>query len=221
MSDLIVYLPNHGYSDEDPIYVSWLDANYYVSDKDNDSFKLAITAGGAELVGFTETVTKGFVREFDDSAGTSIITGLDHLEGKTVKVTSGGSIVGTEVVSNGSITLSNTVYTYQAGLPYTMKARSMRLAVPQQGGTIQTRIKRVISVTVRYIRSLLGSAGVEYKGTEYLTDIHAAYSTDSADTDPQYRLTQGGFNEDAYVTIVSDDPVPFTALSVVTEVEIK
>ena len=97
----------------------------------------------------------------------------------------------------------------------------MRLAVPQSIGTIQSTIKRIVSVTVRYIRSLLGSAGAESSDTEYLTDIVATYSTSSADTPVNNRATQIGYNEEGYTTILSDDPVPFTALSVVTEVEIK
>ena len=220
MSDLICYIQNHGYSDDDPIYVSWLDANYYVSDKDADSFKLATTSGGATLVQFAATVTDGFVREVNIATGTSTISGLDHLEGETVKITSGGEVVGTEVVSNGSVTLSKDVFTYQVGLSYTMKGRSMRLAVPQVPSALQTKIKRVTSVTVRYIRSLLGSAGTEYGGTEYLRPIEAVYSTDSADTDENNRATEGGFNEDNYTTILSDDPVPFTALATITEVEV-
>ena len=78
MPDLICYIPNHGYSDDDPIYVSWLDANYYVSDKDSDSFKLATVAAGSTLVQFTETITDGFVREIDDSAGTTTRAGTSR-----------------------------------------------------------------------------------------------------------------------------------------------
>jgi len=219
MSDLLVYLPNHGYSDDDQVYVSWLDANYYVSDKDSDSFKLATTSGGATLIQFSETVTDGFIREVGVT-GVTTITGLGHLEGETVKVTAGGNVVGTEIVSGGSITIASTVYTYQVGLSYIMKGRSMRLAVPQVPSALQTKIKRVISVTVRYIRSLLGSAGTEYGGTEYLKPIEAVYSTDSADTDANKRATEGGFNEDNYTTILSDDPVPFTVLATITEVEV-
>ncbi len=220
MPDLICYISNHGYSDDDPIYVSWLDQNLYVSDKDADSFKLATTSGGATLIQFTETITDGFVREFDDMVGTSTISGLDHLEGETVKITSGGEVVGTEVVSSGSVTLNKDVFTYQVGLPFTMKVRSMRLAVPQTPHALQAKIKRVTSVTIRYIRSLLGSAGTEISGTEFLTDIVATYNTDSRDTPVNNRGTQGGFNEDAYTVILSDDPVPFTALAAITEVEI-
>lgn len=219
MADLILYIPNHGYSNDDNIYVSWLDAEYYVSDKDDDSFKLATTAGGSILVQFTETVTDGYVRQVIGSEVTSI-TGLDHLEGETVKVTSRGSVVATEVVSSGAIT-SPGVLTYQVGLPYKMKARSMRLAIPQEGAALQTRIKRIHSTVVRYIRSLLGQAGQEYDGVEYLTPIEATFSTESQDTPKDNRLTQGGFTEDAYTTIVSDEPLPFTVLSTVVSVEVE
>ncbi len=78
--DLIVYIPNHGYSDDDPIFVSWLDANYFVSDKDTDSFKIATTSGGSTLIQFSTTITDGFVRETSGS-GLTTISGLDHLEG--------------------------------------------------------------------------------------------------------------------------------------------
>lgn len=220
MSDLICYIPNHGYSNDDEIYVSWLDAEYYVSDKGDDSFKLATTTGGAELVQFTEIVVDGFVREVA-GAGYSTASGLDHLEGETIKVTSSGRVIATEVVSSGSVTLSATVFTYQAGLPYKMKVRTMRLSVPQEGNTLQTRIKRIHSTIVRYIKSLLGKAGQEYDGVEYLGDIDALFSTASQDTPKDNRLTSGGFSEEAYTTIVSDDPLPFTVLATIISVEIE
>ncbi len=217
MPDLICYIPNHGYSDDDQIYISWLDANYYVSDKDANSFKLATTSGGSTLVQFTETITDGFVREVTVS-GVTTISGLDHLEGETVKVTAGGNIVGTEVVSDGAITISSTVYTYQAGLPYKMKVRTMRLSVPQEGNTFQTRIKRIHETVVRYIRSKSGKAGQEYNGIEYLSDLDTTFSTIAQD---DTKPTKGGFSEDAYTVITSDDPVPFTVLATIISFEVE
>ncbi len=222
MSDLLCYIPNHSYSNDDPIYVSWLDDLFYVSDKDTNSFKLATTSGGSVLVEFVETITEGFVREVDVASGTTTISGLDHLEGETVKVTSGGSVVATEVVSSGSITVNSSIFTYQVGLSYKMKVRTMRLAIsPSPQGTLQTRIKRIHAVVVRYIRSLLGSAGQEYSGTEYLQGINATYSTSSQDTPKDARLAEGGFSEDAYTTVVSDDPVPFTLLATIVSFEVE
>ncbi len=216
MPDLICYIPNHGYVDDTKIFVSWLDANSFISDKDANSFKLATESGGSTLIQFTETITSGFVREVT-VAGTTTISGLDHLEGETVKVTSGGSVVATEVVSSGSITISE-VGTYQVGLSYKMKVRTMRLSVPQEGNTVQTRIKRIHETVVRYIKSLLGKAGQEYDGVEYLTDLGTTFSTESQD---DTKLTKGGFSEDNYTIVTSDDPVPFTLLATIISFEVE
>lgn len=221
MPDLIVYLPNHGYSNDDPLYVSWLDANYFVSDKDANSFKLATESGGSTLIQFSETITDGFVREVA-GVGTSTISGLDHLEGETVKVVYGGEVVGTEVVSSGSVTISSLVFApYQTGLPFKMKVRTMRLSVPQEGNTFQTRIKRIHETVVRFIKSKLGKAGQEYGGREYLGDIEAVFSTESADTPKDNKLTKGGLSKDAYTVITSEEPVPFTVLATIISAEIE
>jgi hypothetical protein len=155
-----------------------------------------------------------------DSTATTTITGLGHLEGETVAVFADGEVQDNKTVSSGAITIDS-ASTVQVGLPYTMKVRSMRLAVPQDNETLQTRIKRVSEVVVRYIRSLLGQVGQEYDGTEYLQDVAATNSDDSQDIDNDVRPAQGGFSEDAYTTIVSSDPVPFTVLSTVTSFEIE
>jgi hypothetical protein len=187
---------------------------------DSDSFKISTDDSDDNLVQFIETVITGFVREVDVT-GTATIDGLEHLEGETVKVTSNGEVVGTETVVDGSITISSSVFTYQVGLQYKFKARSMRLAVPQQTGTIQTKIKRIIGTIIRHIRSSLGKGGTEYEGTEYLTDLNTEFSTESKDNVPDTRPSIGGFNEDAYTVITSDDPVPFTVLASIVEVEVE
>ena len=158
-----------------------------------------------------------------DSTSTTAMTGLGHLIGETVAIFADGLVQTSKVVNgSGEITLETAASVVQMGLPYTMKVRTMRLAIPPSPqGTLQTRIKRIHSVVVRFIRSLLGSAGQEYGGTEYLQDLEATYSTESQDTSEDKRLTQGGFSEDAYVTIVSSDPVPFTALSTVISFEVE
>ena len=158
-----------------------------------------------------------------DSTETTAMTGGTHLIGETVAVFADGLVQTSKVVNgSGEITLDTAASVVQWGLPYIMKVRTMRLAIPPSpSGTLQTRIKRINSTAVRYIRSLLGSAGQEYNGVEYLQDLEATYSTNSQDTDKEKRLTQGGFSEDAYTTIVSDDPVPFTALSTVTSFEVE
>lgn len=155
-----------------------------------------------------------------DSTATTTITGLTHLIGETVAVFADGLVQDNKVVNgSGEITITS-ASTVQVGLPYTMKVRTMRLSVPQSP-TIQTRIKRIHSAVVRYIRSLLGSAGQEYGGVEYLQPIEGTYSTESQDTPQDNRLTKGGFTEDAYTIVVSDDPVPFTCLATIVSAEVE
>ena len=155
-----------------------------------------------------------------DSTATTTITGLTHLIGETVAVFADGLVQDSKVVNgSGEITITS-ASTVQVGLPYTMKVRTMRLSLPQSP-TVQTRIKRIHSTVVRYIRSLLGSAGQEYGGVEYLQSIEGTYSTESQDTPQDNRLTKGGFTEDAYTVVVSDDPVPFTCLATIVSAEIE
>ena len=162
-----------------------------------------------------------------DSTATSTVTAA-HLKGKTLAVFADGQAFDNAVAdaSTGAIILqkngtTTTASTIQYGLPYTMKVRTMRLAIPPGETTLQTRIKRINSVVVRFIRSLLGSAGQEYDSTKYLQDLSATFSNDSQDTGEDERLAQGGFSEDAYTTIISDDPVPFTVLSTIVSFEVE
>jgi hypothetical protein len=217
MADLIVYLPNHGYSNSDPLFVSWLDVIRYVSDKTANSFKLTSFAGAGRTQQFQTSITDGYVREDDGDAASATISGLDHLEGELVYVVSSGVFIGAFTVSGGDITVPNTVTTYQVGLLYTAKIRTMRLEIPT-APTNQSRIKRINETVLRAMRSKNVKAGQEYKGREYLTEMQFEYSNSSEDrTIP----TEGGFTEDAYTVIKSDTPFPVTALATIVTFEIE
>ena len=215
--DLICYIPNHGYATSESIYVSWLDGNYYIRDAATHTFKISTDDSDNNLVQFSETITTGYVREVDLTLNTTTISGLDHLEGETVKVVSDGVLVATETVASGSITVSSDIYTYSVGRPYTMKVRTMRLSIPNPQGTVQSRIKRIYETVTRYLRSSAGRMGQEYSGTEYLSDMNATFSTRAQDTTSP---TKGGFSEEAYTVIKSEDPAPLTVLGTVITFEI-
>ena len=235
MPDIIVYIPNHNYDDGDLVYVSWLDANYTVGDEQADSFKLVISpfvkyneglygAGtyGGEYVQFVTTVTDGFVRLTTDT-GVTTIYGLDHLEGQTVTVTSGGNVIGSFIVSDGAVVLSQELTTYQAGLPYSAKIRTTRLAVPQTGSALQGQIKRIDRSVVRYLKTKEGKAGQEYRVdqvsgespfVEFTSDMEAVFDKESRDSKIPI---QGGFDSDSYSIVKSDTPFPMTTLAIVVD----
>lgn len=216
MADLLLYIPNHSYSNDNAVYVSWLNGVYYVSDQTQNSFKLATTSGGSVLVQYNDTpIRNGYVR-LDTDTATSSITGLDHLEGESVAVTHGGLRVGsTYTVSSGAITITEPATTYQVGKLYAMKARTMRLALPQKPDASQCRTKRVSEVVARVVRSHGNFQMGSYEnGKESLNNVRTEFSTESSDCSVN---TMGGFGTDGYVVIKSEEPLPLTLLSTVIE----
>ena len=216
MPDLIVYHPNHGLSDDDFVFVSWLDASYYIADKDDDSYKLALAESGSDFIQFSETVYSGYVR-LTTSGGSTSITGLDHLEGELVTLVSGGEIIVTATVASGAITVPEALTEYIVGLPYTFKVRTTRLELPAQP-TTQSRIKRISETVVRHIRTKGGKAGQEYGNRTYMSEMNAAFSNDSKDATI---ATEGGFTPDAYTTVISDVPFPATVLANIISFEVE
>lgn len=75
---------------------------------------------------------------------TTILTGLSHLEGKTVVVWGNGKDLGTYTVSGGQITgLSESVTTATVGLSYQATFLSAKLAYAARLGTAMNQSKRV------------------------------------------------------------------------------
>jgi hypothetical protein len=210
MPDLIYYIPNHGYSIGDTIYESNLDANFFVRDPDNDpaidtnSFVLSTTDDDLNIVQFTTTITDGFVREVDTSLGTTTISGLEHLEGETVKVTSGGAVVATEVVSSGSITLSSDVFIYAAGKGYNATLIPMDMDIEGTGLTTTKRPNRVI---VNLFETLGGKIGQDVNTLVNIPDV------DTLTTDFREVSLPGGYTRDTDVVVRQSDPLPITVLS--------
>jgi hypothetical protein len=217
MPNLIINLPNHGYINTDPVYVSWLDGVYYVSDKDQHSFKLATTSGGEILVQFTTIQTDGYIRKIEPTTGTTSITGLDHLEGENVYLTSNGVVVGGYTIVDGAITVLKNIYSYQVGLPYAMKAKSMRIEVASPPQTTQKKIKRIMEIGVRYLKSIGGKAGQEINGVEYLQDLNCEFNVKSKDVSV---LNKGGYDPDCYTVVKSDKPYPFTIIATMATLDV-
>lgn len=66
-------------------------------------------------------------------APATAITGLGHLEGKTVNILADGAVVAPRVVSGGSITLDQPASVVQVGLPITAELQTLPLALEMPG----------------------------------------------------------------------------------------
>lgn len=224
MSDIVVYIPFHGYTNSDPVLVSWLDAVFFVADKNDYMFKLTTIAGGTSYLQWTEDITEGFIREVDDASGTTTVSGLEHLEGLAASVTSGGEFIGTFTVANGSISVPSILFTYQVGLGYTCSVRTMRLEIPG-AATIQSRVKTINEIVLRHVSTKGGTVGQEIRKskksvaiTKYMSNIDAIFSKKSFDIASPVK---GGSSEEGYVTIESTEPHPMTAIAAVISFDIK
>lgn len=80
------------------------------------------------------------------------VTGLDHLEGKTVSVLADGSVSPSQIVVNGSIAIPTAASSIVAGLGYTCQLQSLYTDV-QGGPTVQGKRKNIPAVTVRVSKS--------------------------------------------------------------------
>ena len=152
------------------------------------------------------------------SHSSATVTGLDHLEGETVKVKLGGAVQTDATVSSGSITLSRTpsAEAVEVGLHYAPTITTMPVSDGYQDGPTLNRDKRIVKVVLNRYQSL----GIIVNG-EKLPDRQLDADTFDAVPSPSDELTEiylNGWSQNAQVTITQEDPVPMTILGIDLEV---
>lgn len=88
---------------------------------------------------------------------TITVTGLNHLEGKTVAIVADGSVVQSQSVHNGKIVLASPIppasplpaSLFKIGLPYTCQLQTLYIDHPEGGNTAQNKRKNISAVGVR------------------------------------------------------------------------
>ncbi len=85
----------------------------------------------------------------------NVISGLDHLEGKTVVALADGNVVRDLVVTGGSITLPFEAKIAHIGLPFTSTVKTLDIDLGQVRGlgSVQGRMKSISEVTFRVERT--------------------------------------------------------------------
>ncbi len=152
----------------------------------------------------------------------SEITGLEHLEGKTVKVMGDGYLFADQIVSAGKITLEQPSKNIVVGLPYTMIIEVPNFETQlQDSGTMQGREKTISFVIMRLRNSYGGQVG---PSANTLSDIiydqgqmeigdDVLFSGDIKTT-----MAAGGFNKDGRVYINHTGPYPFDLSAIIRAV---
>lgn len=179
------------------------------------------------------TLTCTVVKDFDSTSyegtewGLSVesLSGLDHLEGKSVKVLAdGGTDLPDKTVSAGSITLEYNYFKVAVGLPYRQKVVTLPFEAGGAKGTAQGKKQRINQIAFKVNNSHKGflTAGDE-------DDVEKINWRDpSVDMGTPEQLYTGilpniNFRDDyqygSQVYIINDDPLPIEILSIMCSLE--
>ena len=149
------------------------------------------------------------------NGGTTIVTGLNHLEGEEVQVLVGDAVFPNQTVSGGSITVTlptNAAYkTIEIGLGYTSKIKTLKVEAGSQAGTAQGRKKRYNEVMVR----LLKSVGVTINGDQLPFRTSATpMGQDIPEFTGDKRVSNLGWDREGQIEIKQTQPLPMTVLGI-------
>lgn len=77
------------------------------------------------------------------------LSGLGHLEGRTVQLVGDGAFLGTATVAGGSVTLPRPAREAEAGLPFTLRVETVPLEPRDETGNLLGRVSRIARITAR------------------------------------------------------------------------
>lgn len=148
----------------------------------------------------------------------SSVSGLDHLEGETVKVVADGAVQQDKTVASGAITLDQAASTVHVGLGYSWVIRSLKLPYGAQGGSGVAKTKTINKIGVVLKDSASFEYGVEVEGDVQLWRNpfrNAAMPMGEAVplfTGEVILDLDGGYDTDPRVLLKGDLPLPVTLL---------
>jgi hypothetical protein len=150
-----------------------------------------------------------------------VISGLGHLEGKTVSILADGAVHPQRVVTGGSITLDIEASTVQIGLPIEADLQTLPLAVQLQDGSFgQGRFKNVNKVWLRVYRSsgiFVGPSASELTEAKQRTTENYGAPPALKSEEITIMLTPS-WADSGQIFVRQSDPLPLTVVSMTAEV---
>jgi hypothetical protein len=191
------------------------DAAYFVVKRGSDRFIERLEPAYNKQLEDSFYVDSGIT--YDGSPAT-VITGLDHLEGKQVNVLADGIVVGPYTVSSGQITLDDPASVVQVGFSY--ESRLKTLGIDSAERTQQGKVKNVSEVVIRFIQSVGGGVYGE-AGTGSGVEVPIEYDDGDPPDTYEYRTKiHADWNDDGRVTIIQDDPLPMSIAAITPRFDI-
>lgn len=169
-------------------------------------------------------VDSGLTFDPDPPAPTTVLTGLDHLEGRTVEVLGDGIRRARAVVSGGSINIGEpAVNVAQVGLAYDAILQTMRFEAGSQEGTAQGKIKRITKFVVRLFQT---GVGLRYgaEDDDRLEDLPqdvAATAADLKDGDTDALSWPQGYEQAGRVLLKHSTPFPCFITAIMPQISVQ
>lgn len=158
--------------------------------------------------------------EWTMDAPISLVSGLNHIEGETVKVVADGNVLSDKVVTSGGITLDAPATRVYVGLKYKCTAQNLPLNVTSE--VVENKRKRVTALAVRIkdTRGLKSGASLSklYPMKEKTNQLYG--EPIPLFSGMRHLLLEPHWNEEGQTFLVQDEPLPATVLGYVTETEI-
>ena len=154
------------------------------------------------------------------------VSGLNHLEGKTVHILADGKTHNPKVVKNGSVDLDVKASIVCVGLPFLSEATTMPLEINSKkaltGHDVLLANKlHITEVTFRFYRSVYAKAG-PVQGPIDPIHFRTLFQVMDAATEPftgdKALQFGGGWDNEGALTIQQDQPYPLTLLGLFAEV---
>jgi len=190
------------------------------------------TIGGTQLRYIERLHSRMFTAQEDaffvDSGltyrGTPVTTlsGLGHLEGKTVHILADGAVAAPQVVTGGQVTLATAASVVHVGLPITADLRTLPLAMEGAQAAGQGTVKNINKVHLRVSQSSIVKAGPDFtRLREYpARAVSDPYGSPPALRDGELALSiDASWNQDGALCVRQDLPLPLTVLSLTLEVQ--
>lgn len=153
-------------------------------------------------------------------AATSTISGLAHLNGKTVSVLADGYVLPPKVVSAGAISLGASYSKVHVGLPYETDIETLNIEISVQDGVSFGRSMRVSEARISFLNSRGGTIGgsesfleeiVQNQGSN-LGDPIALFSGEFS------QAINTSYDEGGRIFFRQSDPLPMTILAIMPKV---
>jgi hypothetical protein len=216
-SPVVITATAHGFSNGNYVRISGVVGMTELNDK---IFEIAnVAANTFELKNINGTSYTTYVSGGIAKLCASSVTGLSHLEGKTVAILGDGAVQIQKTVASGSVTLTRPASVVHVGLSFTSTLDTLDLEGGGAEGPAHGKRRRISKVVLR-----LNEAGsgleVGYAGKRDVLDFRIAGNPMDAPV-PLFSgiykdiVFPSHWTKEAYIKIIQGEPLPLSVLSII------